>query len=230
MKILLALIVVAFSANAVEFDCEFGERSVFETLYTCKPVVTSLGSTTLDDVTGDHMPGKANEDVEALWIEDQILPFIPQGIMSYFENLIALTFFDNQMISISATDLQPFPLLQHFFSYGNKFASLDGDLFSFTPELTYIFLGYNEIQFIGPDLVTNLNNLQELHLQGNLCIDVEANTRAEVIELAPRLSDLCSPPTTTTTTEQQIEQCLCKRAKPREKTRMKTLSLIKCIQ
>lgn len=94
--------------------------------------------------------------------------------------------------------------------------SLDGDLFKFNPLLKYISLGNNKIQHIGQDLVTNLHDLEDLSLSGNICINRSAKTRADVVELAPQLSVLCPPldettttaaTTVVTTTKQPTEQC-----------------------
>lgn len=206
-ELFLAVAVAASSADAVEFNCNFHDHShsVVEEIYTCRPTVTSCASTTLDDVTGFHLAGRTNTDVKALWIEGENVPFIPQGISNYFENLIALTYISNQMPSITADDLQPFPLLEHLFLYGNHLASLDGDLFLYTPRMKYIYMGLSEIEHIGYDLVTNLDDLQQLHFEENNCINKTADSRTEVIKLGLELSVLC-PPLITTTTETTTTQ------------------------
>lgn len=194
------MVAAASLVDAVEFECNFNDRfhSVVTDIYTCEATVTSCASTTLEDVTGEHLSGRTNYDVKALWIEGQNMPFIPQGISSYFENLIALTIFSD-LRSIKSADLQPFPLLEHLFFYGHEFETLDGDLFLFTPRLKYVYMGFNGIKHIGENLLTNLDDLQEIHFLGNICIQKSATTRDEVIKLGLELSVLCPPPTTTTT-------------------------------
>lgn len=116
----------------------------------------------------------------------------------------------DEMQSIAAQDLQPFPELIHIALGGNNLTSLDGDLFSFNPRLERIILNLNRIQHIGHDLVTNLNNLTYLSLAANICVNRNAGTRSQVLELAIQLPALCPPLfAPETTTEQAIEQCPC---------------------
>lgn len=213
----------SFTVDAVQFNCSFYIQSyiVAGNDYTCDPKVTLSGSTILKNVTGVHKTGFSNDDVECLWIFDQNLPFFPHGIEEFFKNLKAVYVY-NSLLSISAEDLRQFPNLEHFRLFKNNLPSLDGDLFSFNPLLKYIDMTTNGIQHIGHDLVTHLNNLEELYLYENICISRTAYTRAAVVELAAKLSVLCPPldestsiattttvPTATTTTEQPITKCSC---------------------
>lgn len=144
----------------------------------------------------------------------QHLPFVPEELSEFFRNLDALWIDRSSLISISANDLRPFPRLVFLQLDDNQLTSLDGDLFAHTPNLQGMSFQWNKIEHIGHDLVTNLNNLTILLLQYNVCVDAWATTRAEVLSLGARLSDLCPPldDTTTeatTTTEITSGQCLC---------------------
>lgn len=210
---------MAFTVDAVHFNCRFTFHTISgETVYTCRPSVDLTQSTTLENVTGFHQPGFTNEDVGFLYVYDQNLPFVPKGIVDFFKNLIFMEFQDTFLLSIRAEDLQPFPQLESLVLSWNRLISLDADLFSFNPLLQRIDIAYNQIQHIGHDLVTNLDNLRHLGFTGNTCIDRSALSRAAVLELAPQLSVLCPPldDTTTvattipvTTTGLPVEQCPC---------------------
>lgn len=67
-------------------------------------------------------------------------------------------------MSLTAKDLQPFANLVSFDLHDNKITSLDGDLFNFTPNSIYANFMFNQIQHIGDDLVTTLNNLEYLFM------------------------------------------------------------------
>lgn len=89
------MVVALSSTVAVKFDCTFHihKHSVIDEVYTCTvTTITLIEITSLDGVTGTHMAGNKDEDVEALWIEGKNIPFIPQGIINYFKKLIALTY------------------------------------------------------------------------------------------------------------------------------------------
>lgn len=189
------------------------EATAVGRVYTCEARATSLESSILENVAGDHLPGNSNNNVD--YLKTSHLPFVPAGIAEFFDNLRAIDISSNEVFLISAEDLRPFPQLEFLALYLNNLVSIDGDLFSFTPHLKCIAFAYNQIQHIGNDLVTNLNYLQYLYLNGNVCVDQNAVTQAEVEELAPQLSVLCPPllVTTTaaaaTTTPEPIEQCSC---------------------
>lgn len=201
MTFLLVSAIAAFTADAVIISCSFdynGLPSLFP-LYSCVGNVTVAESTTLQTVTGDHLPDHTNDNVGFLWISNQNMPFFPAGIVEFFANLEALRFVNNNILSISAEDLQPFPRLNYLVLAWNTFTSLPGDLFSHNPRLQYINLGSNQIRHIGHDLVTSLNLLHTLYMSNNLCINENALTRADVIRLAPNLSHFCPPLDETTT-------------------------------
>lgn len=220
VKFLLVAVIATSTTDAVTFRCVFGFDSLtpIERVYTCVANVTFSGSAALENVTGVHQPELSIDDVEFLYIGYQNLPLLPEGIGLFFKNLRALLFQDTGMLSISAADLQPFPQLEVLIMWGNNLTSLDGDLFSFTPLMKYIDLRYNQIQHIGQDLVTSLNNLECLALQGNVCIDLNFLPHENIATYAPPQLALCSSldsttttvtTTTATTTEVPIEKCSC---------------------
>lgn len=219
VKFLLAAVIASCTVNAVQFNCNFGS-SDFEDLrsyYTCKPTVTLTASTTLEKQTGGHDWFHSNDNVDGLVIIKQNLPFFPQGIGNYFRYLKAIEFSTTNLNSISANDLKPFPQIEWLKLYESNLTSLDGDLFKFSPLLKFLSLKNNKIQHIGPDLLTKLNNLVNLYLQGNDCIDRYANSRAAVTQLATQLTALCQfqdstiieTTTLMTVTGQPIERCSC---------------------
>lgn len=218
---LLAATLLAFPVKAIQFDCNFGFFSPWiGPRYTCHATVINSSSSALESVTGVHETGRSDDDVEYLYIRNQNLPFIPEGIANFFRNLDSLAISETSLMSISANDLRPFPRLLFIYLYGQQLTSIDGDLFTYTPHLQQVHFNFNLIQHIGHDLVTGLNNLTILYLQGNVCIDQVAGNRADVLSLGPRLSVFCPPlniqtteATTTTeittTTDKNIDQCMC---------------------
>lgn len=216
VKLWLLTVMAAVTIDAVHFDCTFSARglALLGSAYQCQAKVVLSGSTVLESVTGVHLPENTNDDVEYLFLHTQSLTVFPQGIVNFFKNLRALDFWYTHILVISAGDLQPFSRLEHFTLCCSNLTSVDGDLFSSTPQLKVVNLQLNQIQHIGLDFVTNLNSLQHLYLGGNICVNSLATTRAAIIELAAQLPALCPPldePTTTivTITETPTEPCPC---------------------
>lgn len=167
VKFLLSAVVLACSVEAIQLDCNFeiGGR------YSCNATVINSGSSSLESIKGDHEPEKSSGDVRQLYINHQHLPFFPQGIADFFQNLDSLIIANSSLRSINSNDLRPFPGLVRLELDGNQLTSIDGDLLMHTPHLQYVFFDKNEIEHIGHDLVTNLNDLRLLSFQENVCID-----------------------------------------------------------
>lgn len=162
-------------------------------------------SSALEMVTGDHWSEDlSNDDVEGLLINNAILTFVPEGINVFFKNLKTFEYSSTLLLSIGAEDLRQFPQLEFFTLYRTYLNSFDGDLFLNNPLLRFIDLGWNGIQHIGENFVTNLDYLERLLFYGNYCVDTGAENRTAVIELASRLTDLC-PPLDATTIANTIE-------------------------
>lgn len=219
---LLASIFFAVSVKAVDFNCKFEINTPWnlELRYSCIATVIDSGSRFLENVEGIHFTGKTNADVEYLFINNQNLPFIPEGIDNFFNKLDIIKIDYSSLLSLSADDLRPFPRLLFLTLWSNRLISIDGDLFKHNPHLEYVSFADNQIQHIGHDLVTNLNNLTNLYFTSNVCIDRWASTRNAVLSLAPELSILCpqldvttttttTTTTTATTTGASTDQCFC---------------------
>lgn len=196
-RCLLTAVLLSCSVKAIQFDCTFAIYLSYPLgyRYCCDAVVFNGGSASLERVTGNHHPGKTNDDVVCLGlrIRDQHVKFVPQGIADFFKNLDTLRIYYSNVMSISASDLRPFPRLVNFQLEGNNLTSLDGDLFKYNLHLQIVSFSKNQIQQIGHDLVNNLNSLTELRFAENPCINQQAYDRAAVLKLAPQLSVLCPP-------------------------------------
>lgn len=66
--------------------------------------------------------------------------------------------------------------------YHNDLPSIDGNLFSYTPLLRIVAIGFSKIRHIGEDVFADLEILHSLYLDGNVCIDEYAENRADVVE------------------------------------------------
>lgn len=201
VKFLLVSLIAASAVDAVQFNCVFDFYEIplrTGALYACFSTVFSGETKSVEKVTGVHEKEYTHYDVELLIVRDQKINFVPKGIDQFFQNLKAVNFHSNNIFSISAEDLQPFPKLEYLVLYGNSLKSLDGDLFSYTPRLKYIHLGANKLRHIGENLLRNLSSLEYLNLDDNICIDESAYTREDIEILSTQLSMECPPMDETT--------------------------------
>lgn len=188
---------LAASVETIEFRCNYRNYNLSPLSgfrYSCDATVINSGSaSSLEKLTGSHVIGKSNKDVGWLVVIRQNLTFVPEGIAEFFSNLDAFSVQSSSLKTISANDLRPFPRLVLLELFQNHLTSIDGDLFKYTPHLQFAGFRGNQIQHIGQDLVTNLNNLTWLYFDWNICIDLFATTQDAVISLAPQLSIFCPP-------------------------------------
>lgn len=185
---------VAEARAAVEFDCVYTTGNVIALgdVYYCEPQVTLTGEfRELERVDGRHWPGFTNDEVEFLGVFDQNLPFIPRNIATFFKNIKALDFWNSNLETISAEDLEQFPNLLVFSAHRSYLVSIDGDLFKHTPKLVYINFDENQILHVGRDLVKHLNDLQALSFVNNPCVDTVSQNHETVLWLNDQLPILC---------------------------------------
>lgn len=206
-KLFLSAAILVVSTNAVLFHCEFGffYHWIISSHYYCATTVSFNGSTSVESVGGmeNHLEGKTNDDVGWLFMDRDYSPFFPSGIERFFKNLKAITIVRAGLKSISASDLQPFPDLIYVHLDYNNLTAIDGNLFLFNPRLQVVYMGHNQLEYIGSDLVNHLNDLRLLDLRNNTCISKYAETRDRVMLLALELKNVCPK-------VDKSDQCSCK--------------------
>lgn len=198
-KAIFLCICLCTVTTSVIFDCEFTfeSRVIIGKVYHCRPSVdTTESKNTLEGVTGEHLSGYSNEDVQYVFLENQNLSRIPSNIESFFPKLLGIEWYNSNLLTVSAADLASFSSLQVLSLYKNKLTSVDGDLFTSTPNLRWISFSNNNIRYVGPDLLTELSDLEYIDFRSNICINKLARTTQEIEEMKLRLLSQCAPPTT----------------------------------
>jgi hypothetical protein len=192
---------VLFNCIYEDFDWEFIGK-----VYTCKPQISYTESSL--EVTGDHISGKSDIDVEGLLMGIEPMTKLPESLENFFPNLKGLSIEASNLGSILASDLQ-FPNLNYLSIGNSKITNLDDDLFTNNPKLKYIDFSNNPIENIGHDLLNGLDELEQASFLNNECVNLEAKTPEEVKELKRQLMESCPPvgfePTTTIVSELTTE-------------------------
>lgn len=145
-------------------------------------------------VLGTHSGGRNNADVESIWIESQNeLTFVPSRLENFFPNLKVFYFYHTNLKSISSADLQPFSELLWLSVLQGSLISIDGDLFQFSEKIRGIDFNSNQIEHVGHNLATSLEELQYLGFLNNTCINQEAGNRTAILQLNAILPIGCPP-------------------------------------
>ena len=213
----VSLMIFVASSRAIILDCEFnffGWRLVGN-IYSCIDfqLNNSVNDTSINitEVRGQHIQGLTNEDVNGLGIYYATsLNHFPKNIEAFFPKLTVIMILDGNLASVSADDIKPFPNLKLLSLSSHQIVTLDGDLFKHTPKVQGIFFGNNLITNVGHNFLAGLNDLVLVEIQRNPCINVWAETPAEIENLKSELLLRCPPlsttsetPTTSTTTSDE---------------------------
>lgn len=199
--ILISLLVLLGCGQASIFRCVFEMSTIgaIGEVYICTASWEPQGQDTriLEKVEGKHLTGKSNANVEHLSVETRP-DFIPKDIDKFFPNLKSLRWYKTNLSEISREDLRPFPQLIVLYLPVNQLLVIDGNLFSLTPNLRWISFIQNQIRHVGPDLLTNLNELERAFFNENPCIDDYASDREGIMRLNDLLPNACPLLETTT--------------------------------
>jgi Leucine-rich repeat (LRR) protein len=135
----------------------------------------------LDDelIFEDHVFGKSDEDVEALFFTFCEFSYVPQGFSNFFPNLKLLSIFDTKIKGICRNDLKEYKKLQYLFMMKTDIKHIPVDLFADNPGLIRISFNGSQIKTIEPNAFDQLQHLKLLDLRDNPCIDMCFNSNEE---------------------------------------------------
>jgi hypothetical protein len=189
--------------HAVVFDCFFNESRNWgvirdDYVYYCRAIITDSVVGILEGVSGDHLPGKTNADVEILFIRNQILNRIPIHIDRFFPNIKGIRINHSSLLTLSANELRTLPNLVFLASWANRVTSIDGDLLKYTPKIKH-FEMLDSLEHVGHGLFDNLPDLVRVDMRGNPCVDIFADNPQSINNLKVLLPGACPP--------KEAEQC-----------------------
>ena len=185
MNLLLAVALFAAQSHSLTLECKFAIEDWINLndVYGCasESVITEPGDRweALTKVSGDHLEGKINGDVETLNIDNAVFHSIPRGIENFFPNLKGLRIVHAKLRSVESDDMRAFPNLKVLCLWGNELTTLNGNLFENSPELEVINFGANYLKHVGPNFFEPLTKLTTAFFDENICIN---NTKAADVE------------------------------------------------
>ena len=209
----MILVINVLAVSSIEIECLFGSSNWDDFVnnpYRCYVLsVSKVDETVITRISGTHIDGRSNSDVNVIDWQDNAVGFVPSNIDAFFPNIKSVQFFKTQLTSISANDLNQFPNLESLYMYFNNLNILEEDLLIGTPNLKLINFGYNPLQNISQNLIDGLDQLEEATFYDAGCLNFDAQTPAQFEELRRMFVTNCpfNPPAATeiipTTTENQ---------------------------
>lgn len=130
----------------------------------------------IEDKIGGHCPGMKDNVVTGIVFDCRVgdlrvkkMKFLPFGLETHFPNLEMISIINCGLVKINSIDLRPFARLKKLILDGNHLNVIDGDIFKFNRQLTYISLISNDIYEVNPAIFDDLK-LEKIEMSGNVCV------------------------------------------------------------
>ncbi|CAG9810509.1 unnamed protein product [Chironomus riparius] len=168
------------SSQSASFNCKYHLSGLgnLPLTYQCAVQnavnITSLDAAQVDGISGTHLPGYYNDNVEAFTSTLGQIHYFPRGLNRFFKNLKGLQISSSGLKEVHQSDLKDHTHLKNLFLSFSDLEILEENLFEFNPNLEMISLGDNKITHIHANVLDKLNNLKYLYFEGNPCISVNA--------------------------------------------------------
>lgn len=158
------------AGTTMTLDCIYRmEQHAWGSQYTCvaqRAVVTSF-ETYVTEAKGEHIEGKTNDDVQAIYFVNQTTRYVPLDLAKPFPNIIALRMQKSGLKFINQTTFKK----QRMF----RFIQLDDNEIEFIPKKTFwgqrnlesLSISGNRIKRIDSDMLLGLRNLKYFYANGN---------------------------------------------------------------
>lgn len=189
------------SATAIEINCDFNvteDDPITGAVYECNvqfilnPVENPSQIT---GVTGTHLEGYCSSNVKSVVFDNNPLTAIPQNILCFFPNLIALRVIRGQfgftVKEIYGNELIEYENLQVFALEQTDLVRNPGNLFASNSALRHVSFSNNSVQNVGENVLNNLPLLESADFLMNVCIDDKAANLEELKELKEILLKFC---------------------------------------
>lgn len=169
MKSLILVSCYFSSISALTFNCVYVYNA---NMYTCFPQISGISdSRSLINVTGLHVGGKNNTDVDAVYIDDYSdLDFVPQGMTNFFPNLVAITITSSGVKTLNGDELHEYRHLREFALAHGPLESVPSNFFETTPDIRQISFLNNSIRYVGENSLNSKQNLHWINFELNICI------------------------------------------------------------
>lgn len=163
----------------MDIKCKYifviNQCSIGQQLYTCQVTEASLTQSdnrTIQSFSGNHLTGKTNNDVTAVWFKKTEATFFPRGLHRIFPNLISVRIENCGLKEITCDDLKGLQNLEVIYLANNQLTTLPSNLFQNMPKLKKIDFHINNLEFLSSKLMRPLNALTWVDFRKNKSINV----------------------------------------------------------
>lgn len=194
MELIRSLIffLILNAAHSTTLNCKYRVDS--HTDYECfvdKLEIHTKDARNITAVTGFHVQGKSNSDVNGIRAIYTNISYFPRNLEKFFKNLEYFHIWKSNLREICADDLKPFPKLRILDLFANEIEKVEDDLLDFTPHLEVISFAANKISKVENGTFDGLKKLRKLDFEKNLCYESDESGEDDLKKLIEEIEDKC---------------------------------------
>jgi Leucine-rich repeat (LRR) protein len=168
-----------FVREEVTLECDFRETIFGE--YACRlRGITVLEPSANITVTGTHLEGRTNADIEVIQVWESDTPFVIQELLTAFPNVVEL---DIELSNLQVINIPETVQLQWLILYENNIHRIEAGSIRGQESLSYLELISNRIRFIDELAFDDCERLGSLILINNLLEEIHPRTLAPLTGL-----------------------------------------------
>ncbi|KAG5669408.1 hypothetical protein PVAND_017295 [Polypedilum vanderplanki] len=199
MKILLLLLFFIFDVGkSFTIDCNYytWNHDVVGDLYQCGTtnIPISLGNI-VTNVTGTHLIGKSNRDVEAIYIlGNWILSFVPKDFSYFFPNIKAINIYHTTIERLYGDEFNEFPQLEYLTIINSNLTTISSKIFERTPNIKNVRFRNGMLNRVGYNIFSSIDvtQLQWVAFYNHRGISRDSGeNQAAAIEIVKELREKC---------------------------------------
>lgn len=164
----VSLINKKYSCRVIDFEDEPGTETV------------------ITDVVGKDVEGWNHGDIQQLFINNQSMSYIPNGLSDYFPQLLKMTLWNSKLDNIQEKNFQGLTNLVALFLSHNLISSINETVFNPLRNLEVLVLSYNQISKLNSKIFQGLPYLKIIELKSNRLEVIEVN----LFEHNPNLQEI----------------------------------------
>ncbi|KAG5684223.1 hypothetical protein PVAND_013461 [Polypedilum vanderplanki] len=157
----------------IDLNCEFHEDDN-KFSYSCfvRNLKIATENATIDNIKGEHKPGKSKYDVDSLIITNQNMRFLPNDISNQFPYLKELIVDNSKLTNVNKAPFKNLPHLTKLVIKGHDIENISPYAFENIPQLEELDLSKNNLRELPFGIFEKLPNLKTLNLNDNALLSL----------------------------------------------------------
>ena len=180
--IVIVILCITLVVRANEMECTFFQNGD-PPQYTCLVIDSKISKNDLVTISGEHIEGKNDSDVDFLTFRDSSVEKFPNGCFKKFPNIDSVAVFKSLLSEVVQENFKGATKLEVFFARSNNIVRLQEETFIEALNLEELNLGGNKLMFIHENAFKKLTELETLLLDQNWLKFLNSATFEDLVSL-----------------------------------------------